>query len=85
MSLEKGGWLMVPALRPRCLGCGRCRRQSPSFLLVLPLCSQLPEMHFSARWGRAAVFFRRGTVRVHCRVQFAGKERKYVYCLNQEW
>lgn len=84
MSLEKGGCL-VPALRPRCLGCGRCRRQSPSFLPCAAPCSQLPETHFSARWGRAAVFFRRGTVRVHCRVQFAGKERKYVYCLNQEW
>lgn len=55
-------WLMLPALPPRCLA---------SFLLVLPLCSQLPEACFSARWGRAAVVFRRGTVRVHCSVQFA--------------
>ena len=71
MSLEKARWLMLPALPPRCLACGRCRRQSPSVLLVLPLCSQLPEARFSARWGRAAIVFRRGTVRVHCSVQFA--------------
>lgn len=47
MSLEKARWLMLPALPPRCLA---------SFLLVPPLCSQLPEACFSARWGRAAVF-----------------------------
>lgn len=81
MSLEKGAGSWCLPCAPRCLGCGRCRRQSPSFLLVLPLCSQ-PQRRTSLNRRQGCCVFQKGTVRVHCRGAICRKGKEI--CLLPE-